>query len=119
MSELNEETLSASTVWTSHQCIPTLKNIRPQTHHFIVVDHHQLYIFGLSLDGGLADEPLGPPQAPGLLLLLLCPGLVRCVALSWSDFLLAVLDTVCTQERIIAQRQLVYHTRKKRQRCQS
>lgn len=114
MPVLNQKTLSLSTVWTSLQCIPTLKNIRGQTHHIIVVDHHQLYIFGLSLDGGLADEPFGPPQASCLMLLLLRPGLVWRVALYWSDFLLVVLDTVCAEERSRAQRTLVSQTTKKK-----
>lgn len=101
-----------------HKNLPNPKNISAQTHHIIVVDYHQLYVFGLSLDGGLADEPLGPSQAPRLLLRLLqYPGLVRRVALPWSDFFLAVLHTVCTEERRRARRQLVYRTKMQRQTC--
>lgn len=43
-----------------------------QTHHVVVVDDHQLDVFGLGLDGGFANKPLGASQSSRNLLLLLC-----------------------------------------------
>lgn len=65
------------------------------THHFVVVDHHQLNIFGLRLDRGLTNESLGSPQPPRHLLL---PHLVRpvLITVTSSAFPLAVLCTVWT-----------------------
>lgn len=77
------------------------------THHFVVVDHHQLNIFGLGLDRGLANKPLGSPQPPRHLLL---PHLVRSafITITSSAFPLTVLCTVWRHKQ--AELQAVRHS---------